>query len=154
MSGISVHLNTTENDITEKLGLASGEISIHFGDGTHYSGYSYTLLAHMLTEGFKGYYEDIPARPLFSAFTQEQKEHIIQIVKSSYALRFKRIKSKEQFTIAAGQIRDYIVELVKTGKIPILPKNSSTWSEDKGGLPPWVYTGELIDSLEGTYEPK
>lgn len=157
MASISVNFKGS-NTFQQKINLVSGTIRLHFGNGVHHSGYTYKQLAMMLSHGFSSELDgrdyEIPARPIFAAFTKEYKEDIIQIIKNSYTLHFKRVKANEQFTIAANEIRTLAVTALLDGNVPITPDNAKTYKAKKGNLPPWVFTGELVESLEAEYVRK
>lgn len=144
--------------------LPRGRIKVRFKDGVSHEkaiGYTTKQIAKKVIEGFttehfNAYTQsvedyDVPPRPLFEPFTKEKRQDIIKIVKHSYILRFQHVKAVEQFTIAANQIRDLLVEWVDEGNVR--PENTAWTKKVKGDKPAFIDSGQTIDSLEGVYVP-
>lgn len=152
---ISVKIN--KNKLSNSLKLNTGTIIVRFQKVTHHgSGMLATELAKELITGYSDKFGNkvisIPPRPLFKEYATENKDNIKNIVKSSYALRFKKIKAEEQFNIASKLIAGNLAQWIIEGHVA--PANSKYTQKIKGFNAPFYSTGELVSLLEGVYVHK
>lgn len=104
-------------------------------------------LAKKLSTGFvnsAGF--DVPARPFMKQFRAENKEEIIQILKTAKSKGFKGWKGDAQYKWAAEQIRDRLMAFIYTGQVQ--PENSKYTLERKTGTAPLVDTTQLLYALD------
>ena len=147
-------ITTNKKKVLTDIAFHNVRIRIFVRDEPHYQkdpdsqeNITCRALAKKLSTGFvnsAGF--DVPARPFMKQFRAENKEEIIQILKTAKSKGFKGWKGDAQYKWAAEQIRDRLMAFIYTGQVQ--PENSKYTLERKTGTAPLVDTTQLLYALD------
>jgi hypothetical protein len=138
----------------KKLQPNSMHIRIYVREEPHYSGMTTTELAQKLTAGYvfevtgddgRKHVIDVPARPFFKQFIEENKEVIIGVIKESKVWLLTGSAADSRLDKLSKDLLDFFQSWILEGSVK--PDNSSYTIKKKGSSNPMIDTGQLLSAI-------